>query len=90
MKLVFRTLAFHFSCILIFTLFYYYLSSGFNNSSNQKRDSLLDMFLLSTTIQAGVGISDLYPISYYNKIVMILQQFLMISTHVFSLYIFNL
>ena len=50
----------------------------------------MDFFLLSTTIQAGVGISDLYPITFYSKIVMIIQQFLVISAHVFTLYIFTL
>ena len=30
----------------------------------------LDYILLSTTIQAGVGISDIYPVSVYGKIIM--------------------
>jgi hypothetical protein len=55
-----------------------------------ERNSLLDYILLSTTIQAGVGISDIYPITNVGKIVMILQQLIMILTHVFTLYFFNL
>ena len=52
--------------------------------------SFVDFLLLSTTIQAGVGISDLYPLSYYSKLVVIIQQMLMLFTHVITLYIFTL
>ena len=51
---------------------------------------MLDYLFLSTTIQAGVGMSDIYPISFYGKLLMISQQLIMIMTHVFTLYIFNL
>jgi hypothetical protein len=50
---------------------------------------LVDYILFSTTIQAGVGISDIYPISFYGKITMVIQQLIMICTHVFTIYIFN-
>jgi len=76
-------------CILIFAGFYYYLKDHFQRQIDEKF-TVLDYILLSTTIQAGVGISDIYPISFYGKIVMIVQQILMIFTHVFTLYIFNL
>ena len=51
---------------------------------------MLDYLFLSTTIQAGVGMSDIYPISIYGKLLMICQQLIMIMTHVFTLYVFNL
>ena len=51
---------------------------------------LIDYILLSTTIQAGVGISDIHPISLYGKIAMITQQLILICTHVFTIYIFNI
>ena len=93
MKLVIRTVFFHIFCIIIFTYLYLYLSDHFqsdNNEKNKRYNSFIDFFLLSTTIQAGVGISDLFPITYYGKIAVIIQQFLMLLTHIITLYIFTL
>ena len=94
MKLVIRTLVFHLFCIILFAYLYLYLSEHFQSdnpgSKNKYYTTFLDYFLLSTTIQAGVGISDLYPISYYSKIAVIIQQFLMMMTHIITLYIFTL
>uniref|UniRef100_A0A6C0E3Y4 Potassium channel domain-containing protein n=1 Tax=viral metagenome TaxID=1070528 RepID=A0A6C0E3Y4_9ZZZZ len=91
MKILFRTLAFHLLCIIFFTFLYQQFSTHFaNNDGTHSYNSLLDFVLLSTTVQAGVGVSDLYPITSISKIVMILQQLLMLSTHVFTLYIFTL
>jgi hypothetical protein len=93
MKLVIRTLIFHLFCIIVFAYLYLYLSDHFhgdNEEKNKRYSSYLDFFLLSTTIQAGVGISDLFPISNYSKIAVIIQQFLMLMTHIITLYIFTL
>jgi len=58
---------------------------------HEKEDfTFIDYILLATTIQAGVGISDIYPISFYGKMTMIIQQLMMIMTHIFTLYTFNL
>ena len=89
MKIVIRTVLFHILCILFFALFYFYFKDHFQRKVNEEFTTL-DYLLLSTTIQAGVGISDIYPISFYGKIIMIMQQILMIMTHVVTLYIFNL
>lgn len=89
MKLFVRTVFFHILCILIFALFYFYFQDHFHHQFRDNFD-FLDYFLLSTTIQAGVGISDIYPISFYGKIIMIIQQFLMIMTHVFTIYVFTI
>lgn len=93
MKLVIRTAIFHLLCIVIFALIYFYFSQHFqseNEDKNVKYNNFTDYVLLSTTIQAGVGISDLYPISFYSKIVLILQQIIVIFTHLITLYIFTL
>jgi len=91
MKIVIRTLAFHAICIFIFAYIYYSISHHFQSIlDNVHRDSYFDALLLSTTIQAGVGISDLTPITLFGKIMMIIQQFIMISTHVITLYFFTL
>jgi len=88
MKIVFRTVLFHILCIFIFALFYFYFQDQFEHQFKDKFD-FLDYLLLSTTIQAGVGISDTYPISSYAKMIMIMQQITLIMTHVFTIYIFT-
>ena len=90
MKIVIRTVFFHFLCILVFAIFYYNFKDQFQHNFKNEDFTLFDYILLSTTIQAGVGISDIYPISFYGKILMIIQQLIMIMTHVFTIYIFNL
>jgi len=93
MKLVIRTFIFHLLCIIVFSYLYFYLSEHFQNNKekkNERYNSYIDFFLLSTTIQAGVGISELFPISYYGKLAVIVQQFILILTHVITLYIFTL
>jgi hypothetical protein len=90
MKLVIRALIFHILCIIIFSIVYFNLDEGFHLTDEEDKKGFIDYILLSTTIQAGVGISDLYPLSYYSKITVIIQQMLMLCTHVVTLYIFTL
>jgi hypothetical protein len=100
MKIVFRTVLFHFVCILVFALLYSTFAQDFGSldddlyseNSNRTKEKLtfLDFLLLSTTIQAGVGISEFFPSSSFTKIILIIQQLIMISTHVFTLYFFTL
>ena len=88
MKLAIRSVVFHMLCIFIFAIIYLYFSTHFVSNNGDK--DFIDFLLLSTTIQAGVGVTDLYPISYYSKVTMIAQQIIMLTTHVFTLYIFTL
>ena len=93
MKLIIRTAIFHLFCIFIFAFIYFYFSHQFQSNNEEKHikyNNFIDYLLLSTTIQAGVGISDLYPISFYSKIVLIIQQIMLIFTHLITLYIFTL
>ena len=91
MKRVIKTAIFHLLCILIFALIYFYFSQHFKNGNEEEQDNnFTDFVLLSTTIQAGVGISDLHPISIYTKVVVILQHILLMFTHLITLYIFTL
>ena len=57
---------------------------------NEDKKDLIDFLLLSTTIQSGIGMSDLYPLSYYSKIVVMIQQLIMLFTNIITLYIFTL
>ena len=90
MKLAIRTVCFHFLCILIFGIIYYNIQYQFQHNDEQQRKSILDYILLSTTIQAGVGFSDIYPTTNVAKLVMISQQIIMIMTQIFTLYFFIL
>ena len=90
MKLVIRTLFFHILCIIVFAIIYFNLNEEFHLIEKDDKKGVIDYLLLSTTIQAGVGISDLYPLSYFSKIAVIIQQLLMLFTHVITLYIFTL
>ena len=98
MRRVVKTLAIHLFCIIFFAFFYYYFSIHFDNNnqdkfkyynSKSKIDLLVEFFLFSTTIQAGVGISDILPISIYGKMLMIMQQLIMISIQVITIYVFT-
>jgi hypothetical protein len=71
-------------------MLYSYYKDHFEKNVENEDLGYVDYMLLSTTIQAGVGISDIYPISFYGKIIMIIQQLIMICTHVFTIYIFNI
>jgi len=86
MKIVIRTVFFHFLCVAGFGIIYFYLKDDFSEKESDNLE-IIDYLLLSTTIQAGVGISHLYPTSFYGKLTMIIQQFLMLCTHIFTLYI---
>jgi hypothetical protein len=89
MKIVIRTLVFHYLCILFFAFMYLFIHDHFENMEKKKLGTI-DFILFSTTIQAGVGDSHIYPVSNVSKMMMIIQQILMISTHVVSIYFFTL
>ena len=89
MKIGIRTVFFHFLCIIIFGILYFYLKEDFEEKEKDYVE-IIDYLLLSTTIQAGVGVSELYPTNFYGKLTMIIQQIIMICTHVFTIYIFNI
>lgn len=91
MKLLFRTIIFHIICIFIFALVYTSLGDYFDDVTNNKKNkTFLDYLSLSVTIQCGVGLTYLDPISVYSKIALLVQQLLLISTHVITIYIFTL
>lgn len=95
MRIVLKTLFVHLFCIFFFALFYYYFSTHFNNTQNNIKkykssfETVIDFFLFSTTIQAGVGVSDILPVSVYGKLLMIAQQLIMISISVITIYMFT-
>ena len=95
MKRVVQTLAIHIFCILFFAVFYYYFAMHFkqniftNYNRESKLTSIIDFFLLSTTIQSSVGLTDIFPISVFGKLLIIIQQLIMISINVITIYVFT-
>lgn len=91
MKIVFQTLVFHLICIVFFATLYHYLEESFDDTStNHKNKTFLDFFLLASTIQAGIGFNFLDPITIISKTCVIIQQLILISSHIITLYIFTL
>jgi hypothetical protein len=91
MKLVIRTILFHFTCILVFATIYYNLADDFDDTNENKRNkTFLDYVMLAVTVQCGVGYSFLDPTTSATKLALILQQLIMISTNVITIYIFTL
>jgi len=91
MKIAIKSVLFQFLCIIIFASIYYFLRDYLRSrSKNSNPFSLIECFFLSVTIQSGVGLTDIYPISYHTQFVMILQQLIMIASGIFSIYFFTL
>ena len=90
MNIVLRTLIVHFACIIVFTVLYTVFADDYNEKNDGNGDTtnntFLDFVLLSTTIQAGVGISNMYPLNSIGKIIMIIQQLIMMSVNLIALY----
>ena len=89
MRVVIKTFFFHIICILFFTIIYYSKKDLFSLNKHGHLD-FIDFLFLSTTIQAGVGYSEIYPMHDSAKLFMIIQQLLMISTNIFTIYIFTI
>ncbi len=85
MRIAIQAVFFHMFCVFVFAFLYFRL-----NDPLDEQLSGIDALLLSITIQSGVGIAPIVPFSTTCKMVMILQQFLMISSYVFILYVFTL
>jgi len=84
MKFIINSVGFHILTLLIFALIYYSLPIGhFTLQPHEKRDLfLLDFFNLSTTIQAGVGITQIVPVTVIAQTVMSCQQLILIIGNV--------
>jgi len=90
MKIVIRTVVLHIICILLFGSIYYGLTESFYYVNNKEK-TILDFISLSVNIQSsGGGLTYLEPITYYSKIAVLIQQIILISFHVITLYIFTL
>jgi hypothetical protein len=95
MKAVINTLLFQLSSILIFSYLYWnyvdeFVLSNTSDKNKQQKPNFLDCFYTSITVQAGVGYNVLDPITDRAKIILLIQQFLMICANVLIFYLFSI
>jgi hypothetical protein len=93
MKLVIRAAIFNILSIIIFGLIYWSFKTHFTKDETAQKiiyGEPIDFFFLSTTVQAGVGYQDLTAITNVSKIILMFQQFVMIMSNIFLLYVFTL
>ena len=83
-SILINSVGFHILTLILFALIYYLLPNGhFILPPDSKRDLfLLDFFNLSTTIQAGVGITQIIPATSLAQTVMSCQQLILIIGNV--------
>ena len=89
MKLVIRTVVFHIFCVFLFSYLYFINKKGYNDKDDP-HINYLDCLLLSTSIQAGVGLNVFDALTTTAKIVMLFQCVILLTTHVFTIYIFTI
>jgi len=94
MKAVIQTVAFQLTCVLIFGYLYWiyiddFVPATISNQKKEKKGNLIDCFYTSVTIQAGVGYNGLDPITNRAKLILMLQQFIMICANVLIFYLFS-
>ena len=85
MKYVFRVVMFHIVCLIYFGIIYLTCKDDFVTVMGKPIDSL-DCIFLSIAIQSGVGDNTLMPLTPFSKIVIMLQEVVMLTTNVFLLY----
>jgi hypothetical protein len=90
MKAIFQALVVNVLLFTIFALLYALLPENhFTCSQTNYTPRFIDYLGLSITTQAGVGISILTPASDTSKILLIIQQFFIISFNIILLYLFS-
>ena len=86
---------FNITILILFTFIYtlceMYNPNSFNNV-NPKSQIILtnftDHLLLSTAVQSGVGLSNITPVTNTAKILVSLQQFMVMSSGLVSIFLF--
>ena len=93
MRSVVYTVIFQLISIIVFGFVYWKFRKEFTSNivKNPKyKIEVLDCFYTSVTVQSGVGYSILDPTTDDAKLILMLQQFLMITSNVLLLYFFSI
>jgi heme A synthase len=89
MKMVFRTVIFHLIVIIIFTFIYKHIAIDLKDADKDKVD-FIDYLVLSVAVQSGTGFSQVSPKNNISKIAVIIQELILICSHIFTIYIFTI
>jgi heme A synthase len=92
---VIKTYIFQLFCIIVFSVIYYQVLDEFSTDLTKmerqnRKYTYLDALFTSVTIQAGVGYAEVFPYTPRTKIIVMVQQIIMISANVLVLYFFSL
>ena len=78
------------SFILVFSLIYYSLLDHFTSSVKTHALDYLDCISLSTTIQAGIGLTNMLPQSDISILITTLQQIVVIISAIYIVFTFTM
>jgi hypothetical protein len=90
--LVINAFIYHISLVIFFSLLYFAIyDDNFVNSipDSNEDPKISDCIYFATTIQAGVGLPSLNPKTHLSKMIVCIQQLLMISGNIFILTAFT-
>lgn len=79
-----------FSFILVFSFIYYSALEQFTSNIPNYELDYLDCLSLSTTIQAGIGLTSIQPQTHISILLTTLQQIVVIITAIFIVFNFTM
>lgn len=85
-----QAIVIQFSLIFLFSLIYYSIINDFKSVITTKEKEYVDCLLLSSTIQAGIGISNILPQTSISIFATILQQLMTIISALFIVFTFTI
>jgi hypothetical protein len=88
MRKIYKPILLKLCILIIFFIIYWVFNDHFVKPKDEETD-VIDYFMLSTTIEAGVGVTQLSPATNFMKTILILQQLTMIGSSIFLVYIFG-
>ena len=86
----FDVILIQFSLILVFSLIYYSLLAHFTSSVKIDKLDYIDCLSLSTTIQAGIGLTSMHPQTHITILVTTLHQMVMILSSIYIVFNFTM
>ena len=85
-----KSILLHFASLIIFAIIYASLPTvTFKFADRDKIPTFIDFFNMSTTIQVGVGLTSLYPLTDLGLSLTTLHQLTMLVKNIFILYFFT-
>jgi uncharacterized membrane protein len=86
MKIIAITFLFNILCIFIFAFIYTFIEqNNFLPLVQNNKLTFIDFLFYSTTIQSGVGLSNITPISSFSKILSMIQHIILLASSVIIL-----